>query len=186
MIYILSGVAKSGKSYLAKKILLEKNIANFSTDYLMMGLALGNPKLHIDYDDDDFIVAAQLEPYLFHMISAMARNGLDYLIEGVHFKPDFARKLIDAFPDKIRVLYLGYYSVDPAVKLAEFRRFSSVMENCWFRYYDEAAMQKLIGYLIVASRKYADGAAKYQIPYIEITDIAQQADGIIAKLFQTS
>ena len=184
MIYILSGVAKSGKSYLATKILREKSIANFSTDYLMMSLALGNPKLNIDYDADDFLVAAQLEPYLFHLISAMARNGIDYLIEGVHFKPAFARTLMDTFPGKIRVLYLGYHSVDPQAKLAEFRRFANVMENYWFRYYDDAAMTKLIGYLINASKKYAEGAKNVNIPYIEITDIAKQADEIISELFQ--
>ena len=38
MIYLIGGVSKSGKSYIASKVMKEKDIPYFSTDFLLWSL----------------------------------------------------------------------------------------------------------------------------------------------------
>ena len=38
----------------------------------------------------------------------LIENKVDYLLEGVHFNPDFSRRLIEKYPNDIRIVYLGY------------------------------------------------------------------------------
>ena len=90
MIFIISGIAKAGKTYLSKLIVEQYHLSCFSTDYLMMSLARGNPSLGINPNSSDITVSKQLRPYLEGMIVTMIENNIDYLIEGVHIQPDFA------------------------------------------------------------------------------------------------
>ena len=108
MIYVLTGIAKSGKTKVAREIVKRKSIPLFSTDYIMMMLSKGNKDPDIDIDASDSSVAKDLEPYIYGMISTMIENKVDYLLEGVHFNPDFSRRLIEKYPNDIRIVYLGY------------------------------------------------------------------------------
>jgi len=60
MIYILTGIAKSGKTLLSNEILDKYHISTFSTDYIMMMLARGNNDLDIDIDAEDSVVAEKI------------------------------------------------------------------------------------------------------------------------------
>ncbi|MBN2604303.1 MAG: adenylate kinase, partial [Bacilli bacterium] len=108
MIYIISGIAKSGKTYIAKELTKRYHIPYFSTDYIMMMLAKGNENLKIDVDACDHTVSQKLEPYIYALISTMVHNKIDYVVEGVHFNPDFGAKLIEEFKGKVKIIYLGY------------------------------------------------------------------------------
>ena len=105
MIYILTGIAKSGKSLVANRLIQKYSLPTFSTDYIMMMLVRGNKTLGIDPDGEDEIVANQLRPYINGLIQTMVENKVDYFIEGVHFNPDFARELLDKYPNDVHVLY---------------------------------------------------------------------------------
>lgn len=74
MIYILAGLAKSGKSLIAKKVLETKHIQVLSTDWIMMMLYHGNPNLGIDAHKSDISVSRQLEPYLEGLIKALVSS----------------------------------------------------------------------------------------------------------------
>ena len=67
MIYLIGGITKSGKSYLADKILKEKNIHVFRTDFLLFGFG-GDDGL-FKYTDSDSKVSKILEPNLLKIIS---------------------------------------------------------------------------------------------------------------------
>ncbi len=184
MIYIVSGIAKAGKTYVARRILQERRIAVFSTDYLMMSLSKANPTIGVDHTDDDRDVARALEPYLFAMIETMAENAVDQVIEGVHFLPAFAARLIQAFPGKIRIVYLGYDSADPNAKAAELQLHAADVENAWFLAYSPAAMYKLVRYLIGESERLKTEAEIYGLPYFDIVDIVRDVDKVLACLFE--
>ncbi|MCK7487077.1 MAG: hypothetical protein MZU97_17385 [Bacillus subtilis] len=184
MIYLLSGVAKSGKSYVARYLLEHYNVSHFSTDYLMMSLSLGNPDLNIDHNADDAVVAKKLEPYLTAMIAAMVQNKTHYLIEGVHFNPDFMNRLLEKHPGKVKALYLGYEQVDVMEKVAELIKYRDRIENCWYRNFPTDEMIKLVKYMISVSRQIHQEADRYHIPYIDIYDIVDQAPAIVEQLME--
>jgi len=183
MIYVISGVAKAGKTFISRRILQKKAISVFSTDYLMMTLAIGDPEHRLDPDADDKIVSKALEPYLYGLIQTMIDNGFDQIIEGVHFLPSFADRLTKAFPGKIRFVFLGYRLADPGAKMKEILSHAKEMENAWFLTYPPKEMRKLVGYLIDESERIKLETELYGLPYVEVTDIVQDADLIIARLF---
>ena len=74
MIYILTGIAKSGKSLVANRLIQKYSLPTFSTDYIMMMLVRGNKTLGIDPDGEDEIVANQLRPYINGLIQTMVEN----------------------------------------------------------------------------------------------------------------
>lgn len=182
MIYILSGVAKSGKTFIANKILKEYQISSFSTDYLMMTLARANESLGIDPDGDDALVADQLEPYLYMMIKTMIENQKNYLIEGVHFNPPFAEKLLQEFTGNVKFVYLGYANIDPLKKINELKMFENQLENRWYSHYTDKQMIELIQYMKLVSDHLKSESKKRDIIYFEVDNIELQADEIIRKL----
>jgi 2-phosphoglycerate kinase len=184
MIYLLSGVAKSGKSYVARYLLEHYNVSHFSTDYLLMALSLGNPDLKIDYNADDAITAKQMEPYLMVMVDVLVQNKTQYLIEVVHFNPDFMNKILEKHPGKIKALYLGYEQVEATEKVAELIKYRDRIENCWYRHFSKDEMMKLVTYLISVSRQIHKEADHYHIPYIDIYDIVDQAPTIVEQLME--
>ena len=131
MIYILGGIAKSGKTTIAKEFNKRFNIPYFSTDYIMMMLNRGNPSLLIDPEEGDSIVAKKLEPYVYGMLKTMIENKVEYLIEGVHFNPDFSAKLIKEFPNDIRIVYLGFKDTSVVMKIFELNKYKEELENVW-------------------------------------------------------
>jgi 2-phosphoglycerate kinase len=183
MIYVIAGVAKAGKTFVSRRILKEKGISVFSTDYLMMTLAKGDPDHRLDPDDDDKLVAKALEPYLFGLIETMIENGFDQLIEGVHFLPAFAARLAAVFAGKIRFIFLGYRLADPGAKVKEILSHAKDMENAWFLSYPPKEMRKLVAYLIDESERIKLETEIYGLPYYEITDIVKDTDAIIERLF---
>jgi len=184
LIYIISGVAKSGKTYLTKKILKKRHISSFSTDYLMMSLSLANPNLGVNHLEDDKIVAKNLEPYLYSMISTMIQNGIDYLIEGVHFYPEFSYRLLTDFSGKIKLIMLGYAKVNPIEKVSELQRYQNDIENCWYKDYSYEELKNLVLYLISVSKELNNLCLKFGIQYHEITNIKKQSNKIIRELFK--
>jgi len=182
MIYILTGIAKAGKSYLTTRIIKEYAIGSFSSDYLMISLALGNPELHLNPDASDSTVSLQLRPYLMAMIQTMVENNIDYLIEGVHFQPEFSRELMEKFPNKVKILYLGYRLIDSRAKKEELKLYGPASKNHWYKAMNDKELTHLVEYLKKESERLYLDCQKYGLNYVEITNIAQQSDEIIHNL----
>jgi hypothetical protein len=183
MIYIVSGIAKAGKTFIAHRILKEKGVSVFSTDWLMMALAKAEPSHAVDADADDKVVAKALEPYLAAMIATMVANGTDQVIEGVHFLPSFAASLMKEHPGMIRFAFLGYRKVDPVRKMREILSHADDVGNAWFLSYPPAAMERLVRYLVAESDRLRLETEIYGLPYEEVEDIGKDAKGIIDRLF---
>jgi len=184
VIYVVAGVAKAGKTFVARRILKERSISVFSTDYLMMTLAKGDPHRRIDPDADDKVVSKQLEPYLVGLIGTMIENGFDQVVEGVHIQPEFAAKLLEQYPGRIRFVFLGYRTADPDVKMREILTHAKEMENAWFLSYPPKEMRKLVAYMIDESERIKLETELYELPYIEVDDIVRDCDAILRTLFE--
>jgi hypothetical protein len=182
MIYILSGIAKSGKSLIADDIIKTHHMRVISTDLIMMMLHYGNDQLSIDIHKSDITVSHALKPYLFGMIKSLSGLKRDYLIEGVHIQPDFAYELSLAFPDKIRCLFLGYKDANPIIKAKELRRDIKGIDNPWYESMSDTELIELTTYMIRESEKCYHECLKYQCRYIEVTDIMKDKVDIIKEL----
>jgi len=183
MLYIISGIAKSGKSFLAKRIVKKYGIGSFSSDYLMMSLAKANPKLNIDIDASDTTVSNVLKPYLEAMMVTMIENKIDYLLEGVHFKPQMIREILDRYPGKIKSVFLGYRDIETSVKIQELSIFGKDTENHWYKRMNESELKNLVNYLKNESELLYIECQKYGFDYVEINNINDQSENIIHRLF---
>ena len=182
MIYILSGIAKSGKSLIADDIIKTYHMRVISTDLIMMMLHYGNNQLSIDINKSDITVSHALKPYLYGMIKSLSGLKKDYLIEGVHIQPDFAYELIQAFPNKIKCVFLGYKDAVPILKAKELRRDIKHLDNPWYESMNDTELLELTTYMIRESEKLYHECLKYQLRYIEVTDIMKDKLNIITDL----
>lgn len=183
MIYIIAGIAKTGKTFLCKKALMHYQKAYFSTDYLMMTLVKAKPELGIVSTADDMQVGEQLEPYLYSMIETMIENNEDYVIEGVHIYPKFASLLRDKFKSKIHIIFLGMDQVDVYEKISELKSYQSQLSNPWFENYNEEEMFDLVSFLVKASMDLKKQAEIYGFSYYSVYHIENEWEAILAHLF---
>lgn len=183
MIYILTGIAKSGKTKVSKEIVRRKSIPLFSTDYIMMMLSKGNKELEIDIDASDNTVSKELEPYILGMISTMIENNAEYLLEGVHFNPDFSRYLLDCYPKDVKIIYLGYKNMDFKSKAEELLLYKNDTENPWYLTFKGDKLFTLTQYLIDESHRVYGLCNELNLEYIEIENIVEQMDEVINRLF---
>jgi hypothetical protein len=182
MIYILSGIAKSGKSLIADDIIKTYHMRVISTDLIMMMLHLGNDQLSIDIHKSDISVSHALKPYLYGMIKSLSGLKKNYLIEGVHIQPDFAYELTQAFPNKIKYVCLGYKDADPILKAKELRGHIKDIDNPWYESMSDTQLIELTTYMINESDKLYHECLKYQCRYIEVADIMKDKLKIIEEL----
>lgn len=182
MIYILTGVAKSGKTYASKKLCQKYHLQLIQTDHIMMMLSKGNQKLGLDIHASDASVSLFLEPYLLALIETIIQQKGDFLIEGVHFLPSFARRLADLYPQHLRILFLVYEHINPKKKAAELLNHLEDMENPWFKEMTMDELNELCSYLKNESNRIRQACEKHQLDYLEIDDINQQMDQIANKL----
>lgn len=179
MIYLIGGIAKSGKSFLARRMTAQTGIPHFSTDYLMMSLFRANPGAGVDPEDPDEVVSRALEPYLHGMVRAMAENGIDYILEGVHLTPEAATRWENQYPGKIRSVFLGYRNVSPEAKGRELLLHAKDVENDWFSAYPPERRNETMRFLVLDSEILYRKAEETGHRYVEITDIPRQTDAII-------
>lgn len=184
MIYILSGIAKAGKTLLSNEINKKYNLSVFSTDYIMMMLHKGNKDLNIDIYASDSAVSKKIEPYVYGMIETMIKNDVSYLIEGVHFNTDFSQRLVKEFGHKIKVLYIGYKEVSIEDKVKEIYKYKEVMDNPWLFDHQGEAVEDIVGYLIAESKRIHLECIANRLDYIDIYDINEQKEEIIKKLMK--
>ena len=182
MIYILSGIAKAGKSLISNEIRDRYNISVFSTDYIMMMLYKGNSDLNVDKDASDSSVSRQIEPYVYGLIETMIENNSDYLIEGVHFNTPFARKLLNRFGDKIRILYIGYKDISVEDKVNELNHYKDQIDNTWIFDLMDGKIEDTTEYLIEESKRVYNECMEHNLDYIDIYDINKQKEEVIQAL----
>lgn len=184
MIYILAGIAKSGKSIVSQSILKSYQIPVISTDQIMMMLHYGNPELKLDINASDDTVSRKLEPYLYGLIKSLTSSKKDTLIEGVHFRAEFVHQLQKQFPNQIRPVFLGYQDQQPQNKANELDLNRRLTDNCWYDHMNKEQLLNLARYMIQESKRIFNECQIYSQTYIEIFDIIKQKDSIIIELMQ--
>jgi len=184
MIYILTGMAKTGKSILANTLSKETGYSITSTDHIMMMFHKANPALGINASESDPSVSKALEPYVRAWIETLIQNKENQIIEGVHFLPSFSRELLDKYPKEIKILYLGYKDWTPQEKMDDLIKYKNHTRNCWYEHYSNEELLKLTEYLMNESKKLFDEVQAYQLDYVEAHNIVVQSHMIMRRLLK--
>ena len=166
MLYLLGGVARTGKSTIAQRFLVETGTPFFALDYLMMGCTHGAPQLGVDPNADDRQTAAKLTPIIKAMATAMIENGETYLLEGVQLQPQLAADLTCQFPDQVCVAFVGYAEIDLVTKVQQIRQFDGGA-NDWLSHEDDAELLATVAWFKAASQRVRAECHTYGLPYFD-------------------
>ncbi len=165
MIYLVGGCSRSGKTTLARRLLAERGLPYFGTDYLMRSLQaarLGG----ISAKDDDLETAQKLQETLIYLVSALGYDNHDYLLEGVHLTAKVIRCSIDNIAHPIRGCLLGYPGTAPADKLAALEA-QGRADNDWLRSFAPEAQLGFLQRQSDISRQQRQEAAESGIAFFD-------------------
>jgi len=181
MLYLIGGVAKSGKSYLAKTIMERKHIPYFSTDFLLWALS---DEGQFKHDDPDLIVSKKLEPYLLKIVDYLIKFEDDYVLEGTHITPNLVSQLINKYPKLIRVVFLGYSSEEVDNKYNEIETNGVNDGNRWYKVLSKEQLKTFIKEKIQESSIIKNEAIKYNFSYFDVLNIKEETNSILDVLFK--
>jgi len=180
MIYLIGGVAKGGKTYIARKIMEEKLIPYFSTDFLLWSMS---DKGGFSHHDPDSKVSPILEPFIITIIDYLVWNEDDYVLEGTHITPSLVQKVMEKYPGKIKSCFLGYENTTTDEKVSEIMSFEKEQSNRWYRVLSEKDFKSFIKGKIEESKTLKDICDNQNLKYFEIHNIEEQTKEIIKYLF---
>jgi len=186
MIYLIGGISKSGKSYIAKSIMDKYNIPFFSTDFLLWSLGSNNNDGLFNYYSPDKEVSVIMEPYLLKIIYFLNRNENDYLIEGTHITPTLYQKLKELYKDNIRCCFLGYPDQEKNKKYDEVMSFEDYTSNKWYKFLSKEEFVSFLESKIIESKELEEICNKNSLKFFNIKDIKSQEKEIEEYLFNNS
>ena len=183
MIYFVAGAARTGKTYMAKRLMKMLGIPLLELDYIKMGFANGLPEYGIHPLQDEATLGNLLWPYVKGMIKAMVENKDNYIIEGCYVLPEFADEARQQHAGAIRACFLGYADISPSEKLAEVRRSGGKPGDPLRDYDDDAAVsdiQRFISYSQFVRKE----CARLGFPYFEVRDRERAVMSAIKKILK--
>jgi len=182
MLYIVGGVARTGKSIIARRFLRETEVPYLSLDILMMGLARGFPEHGIDPEDPNHMNPERMWPVVKSMSRNIIEAGIEYLIEGVSILPKNVKALLKSYPASIKACFIGYTRVSPEDKLRSIREYSNFPNN-WSMGYSDQQLLDLINNEIKQSVYLHNECSKYNITYFDQSgDFMGTIDAVVSYL----
>lgn len=179
MLYLVGGVARTGKSTIAQRFLAQTGTPYFVLDYLMMGCAGGAPSLGIDPNEGDLQTAAKLTPIIKAMATAMLENGETYLLEGVQLLPQVVVELSRQFPGQVCAAFVGYAEIEPLTKFQQLRHFDGG-NNDWLRHESDEELLATVARLKAMSQWVRTECENYGLPYFDTsTNFTATLDRIV-------
>ena len=121
MLYIIGGTSRSGKTLLARKAVVEKQIPYFPLDALVGGLVHGAPDFNVRYDDSFVERAEKMWPVTKYVLKQLSKEEKNYLVEGDSITPQRIKELQDSgIP--LKACFIGYSDVTKEEKLSLVRQ----------------------------------------------------------------
>lgn len=165
MIYLVGGCSRSGKTTLARRMLRERGVAYLSSDHLArtfgrLGLA------GISVKEDDRATTKKLELPLLTLLAAIAYDGEDYLVEGVHLGPAQIRRAIDGIEHPIAACLLGYPEAETESKLAALDAARGGGGD-WLKDFDRATQLNFLEKQREISREHRKAAERLGLPFFD-------------------
>jgi hypothetical protein len=108
MIYLLGGAPRAGKSILGQQVAANLKIGWISTDLLVELLRVNDESINAEWNATPEAITAYAEwffPYLERFVWGVISKTDNYLIEGVGFLPEQAKRLSAKYP--LRAIFVG-------------------------------------------------------------------------------
>lgn len=166
MLYLLSGASRSGKTHVAKELMVEQRIPYLSTDWIMMGFNDGIPEYglnHLLWPDE---IARKMWPFLSAMIDNMLYEGMDYIIEGEAMLPELVAELVKKRRHDVKVAFLGYEEIDVDDKVMLVKKFCDRKDD-WLISQSEAYVEDHIRNMVSYSSMLKRECARWDLPYFD-------------------
>lgn len=180
MIYLIGGVARSGKSIIRKKLLEEYKISGIGTDSIRYMLSNTNPELGIDDKKLCTHNGPLMWPYLDNLIYELLEySNENFVIEGDVLLPEYLSKYIGN--QNVRSCYIGYSnaSVDSKYKEIVGNRY----EGDWTKEYTEKEFRGFIEWSIEKSIKYKKECEELGVRYYDTgIEFVNSIDNIVRDL----
>lgn len=179
MVYLVGGIARSGKSIIRKKLLETYKISGIGTDTLRFMLLTGNPKLGIDTEKLCTDNAPLMWPYLRALIYELIENSAeDFIIEGDVLLPQYLAE----YKDNLSVIpcFIGYADVLPEQKAKDINDNSS--SNDWTKHHNLVSLSQ---WNIENSIKFRKECALYGVKYFDTgKDFEESINNVVDYLLQ--
>jgi 2-phosphoglycerate kinase len=164
MIYIIGGVARSGKSTVSRYISAKSGMPYFPMDILMSSIIdLGNP-FSIDYKADSNLTAHKMWPLTRSIVENIRAYKTDYIFEGISFWPDLLHSL--SFKDEIRACFIGIAAADANEKVKQLRK-SQNEPNSWQNEFSDEELLGQVRNIIRISEILKNDCYRYGFEYFE-------------------
>jgi hypothetical protein len=177
MIYLIGGVARSGKTSIRKRLLNDYKISGLETDSLRTLFELSFPELGIHYQNPPMLNARRMAPFIESFIKSRFFFEDDFVLEGDCVTPDVAKK----FGNDARVnsLFLGY----PDISFEEKMRQLLEKPEGWVKDASRDDLQRKIKLFIDDSKIFKDLCAETNLPFIDVSDL--RLDEVVAAALGT-
>lgn len=160
----IAGVAKSGKSTLARKLQEDMKYNHIPLDYFTSSLKHNFPEMQITSNVViDKISSKNLGKLLSRVIEIIDCKDENFIIDSAHIMPDDAVKYLDK--EKWDIYYLGYPSLTAKEKLEIIRKYDS-KEDWMFKRTDEELLETL-GKLIDISKEMQKQCEELGVTFID-------------------
>jgi len=169
MLYLISGASRAGKTILAEKLSTKKGISYFSLDWLIMGFTNGIPAYGIHDKLFPEEIAEKSWRFLKAMFESMLFSDVNYIIEGEAMLPELLLELLEKYPDKLKVCFVGFTTVNVEEKVKQVKDFS-VTKKDWLSDKSDEYITNHVKNMVVHSKKIKIACKVNNIAYFDTSN----------------
>jgi 2-phosphoglycerate kinase len=180
MIYLIGGVARSGKTLIRKEILKRFGISGIGTDSIRYMLSHTQENSGISHEKPPPHNGPLMWPYLDNLIYDLIEySSEDFVIEGDVLLPEFLSKYKDN--PNVKSCYIGYSNMSLDEKYRGIKENRS--EGDWTKNYNEEEFKDFVKWSIERSKKYKEECESLGVSYCDMEiNFEKSVDVIIKKL----
>jgi len=168
MFYIIGGAPRSGKSTIARRLLVEKQVAYFPMDALTT-MFESDPSLGINHAMPILEKSEKVWRFAGWLADHLYTLGKDYLLEGDGFTPMRIHQFLqDRDASKIKVCFVGFTELSPQEKLKIIRE-NDQDENDWTKECSDEELLPMILEMIDLSKYLKAECEKYGFKFFDVS-----------------
>lgn len=168
MLYIIGGVARSGKSLLAKRILKEKQVPFFPLDGLVGMLQNSAPEHGVRHHIPFIEKIENTGKFGKPLFKYLLKTQESYTVEGDCIDPKDIAEIQEKYGEYIKCCFMGYCLLSAKEKLDLIRTFN-MGEKDWTNKHEDEEMLEMLQRMIDHSVYLKSECEKYNIPFFDVS-----------------
>ena len=178
MIYLIGGIARSGKTILRKEILNTYKISGIGTDSIRYVLSHTQPELGIDHNKPSTHNGPLMWPYIDNLIEHLIKyDNEDFVIEGDVLLPEYLGKYVD--DEKVKTCFVGFSNAKVKDKIKEM--VDNSFKGDWTKDYSDKEMKKFVRSGIKRSKKSKKECKELGVEYFDTgKDFTESVEDILS------